>query len=214
MSSVPRRLRYALGALAMVTAAATTFTATPANAATGISIRLWKIECVEQSDWGSSGDRPYFVVFIVSPNHRTGTVLVDPGIYTKSQSTYLPQTLITGNASSRALTVTLTVTVMLEQDEARDLAPEQIDGIDASMSHDYWFEMPSMESTHEKAAWLGARLRSKVDAILTENAKDVIPGNGDDDILGTSYATVQQGQATAPMSFKEDDGYYRVYYTG
>ncbi|TQS20830.1 hypothetical protein [Microbispora sp. KK1-11] len=199
--SLPIRLRRTLGALAMLTATVATVPAVsvaPANAATGISVRLWEIKCLEKSDVGH-GDRPYFVVFIGSPTNPDDnrTVLVDPGIITTDRPLpYYPKTLIASQVPSGSLTVT----VMVEQDEDRDLT-DKIQQIDTEMRGQY--QISYWQAVDQKVKGLRDKLRSSVKRYL-----------GDDDFLGDSYATVYQGTVTSSMSFMEDGGDYRVYYSG
>ncbi|MBE3014798.1 hypothetical protein IL992_37320 [Microbispora sp. NEAU-D428] len=202
--SMPIRLRRALGALAMLTAtvaAVPAISAAPANAATGISVRLWEIQCLEKSDVGH-GDRPYFVVFTGSPTNPDDnrTVLVDPGIITTDRPLpYYPKTLI----ASRVPSGSLTVTVMVEQDDDRDLTLDQIQKIGDAMRGDY--QKYFLKPAGERAGLMRAALRSYVEGYLG--------WDDNDDILGDSYATVYQGKVTSSMSFTGDGGDYRIYYT-
>ncbi|MDH2429573.1 hypothetical protein [Sphaerisporangium sp. TRM90804] len=169
--------------------------AVPANAAAAGALRITKIDCIERSDLFGA-DNPYFLVFIGNPGNPDldTTVEVDPGISTDSGHTYIANTVISNSAQAGALTIS----VMLDQDDAKDLTAQEIQWIGNNM-HNAW-QIYFWKSKSERIAGLRSVLRSTVDSYLVN-----------DDILGDSYATVVAGQ-TAVMPFTDDGGDYKVYY--
>ncbi|MFF4775870.1 hypothetical protein [Microtetraspora fusca] len=193
---MPRFTPFVRLGVAALAALGLTLSATPANAAG--SLRLTQIKCNETSDtWDP--DKPYFVVFVASTSNPTDTttVLVDPGLDVYSGKTYnLSKTITSSNAST-----VFTATVMVEQDEGRDIDSTDLAYIRTAMHNTY-------QLNYWTSNWAAMRdeLRRQVDDVLAG-------GPGGDDILGANYRKYGVGTTPSPMVFQEDGGDYSVQFS-